>query len=184
MPVHAYRFALLPRFAAAGFAFLLLAACAGGDATAPGTFSTAAPVPPAVPASAIAGRWGLGAYHRDEDRTRVESTARQTCNQPYVIAQGPTGGVIMHLADQREAEELQVKGAPGGKTFVGPAGEPGGPQDREVLSYDGQVMIMRWMDPEITSRYGTLVFARCPEGRPATAARPPASRPAPARKGQ
>ena len=170
-------------FTAAAILLTALMGCAG-DSMDAGPVQTAAALPPAIPASAIAGRWGLGAYHRDEDRTRVEQTARSLCNQPYVIAPGPAGGVIMHLADRREAEELQVKGASGNRTFVGPAGDPGGPQDREIISYDGQVMIMRWMDAEISARYGTLVFARCPEGRAPTAARPPASRPAPARTGQ
>ena len=170
-------------FAAAAILLTALAGCAG-DSVGPGPVQIAAPVPPAIPASAIVGRWGLGAYQRDEDRARVEQTARSLCSQPYVIAPGPAGGVIMHLADQREAEELQVKGAAGNRTFVGPAGDPGGPQDREIISYDGQVMIMRWLDSEVATRYGTLVFARCPEGRGPTAARPPASRPAPVRTGQ
>lgn len=170
------------RYFAAAVLLTALAGCAGDSG--PGPVLTAAPVPPAIPASGIAGRWGLGAYHREEDRARVEQTARSLCNQPYVIAPGPSGGVIMHLADQREAEELQVKGATGNRTFIGPAGEPGGPQDREIISYDGRVMIMRWMDSEIAARYGTLVFARCPEGRAPTAERPPASRPAPVRTGQ
>jgi hypothetical protein len=157
------------------------AGCAGdsGFSTPP---PAAAPVAPAVPASAIAGRWGLAAYHRDEDRERTVATARGLCNQPYTITLGPNGGVVMHLADQPQMQELAVKGAPGGRTFVGPPGEPGGPQDREIILADGQTMIMRWMDPEVASRYGTSVFARCPEAT--TAARPPASRPAPARKGQ
>jgi hypothetical protein len=86
----------------------------------------------------------------------------------------------MHLADQPEAQELVLKGAAAGRTFVGPRGEPGAPQDREIISHDGNTMIMRWVDPEIGARYGTLVFAKCGA---ATAGRPPASQPVPARKG-
>lgn len=150
-----------------------LAGCAGGD----GFMSESAPevVAPSIPAAALMGRWGLGSYHRDEDRARTEAAARGACSKPYEIAPGPTGGVIMHLADQPEAQELVLKGATGGRTFVGPAGEPGGPEDREILSYDGNIMIMRWTDPEVAARFGTLVFARCGTG-PARAARPPASR--------
>ncbi|HET7849423.1 MAG TPA: hypothetical protein VFL51_10235, partial [Pseudolabrys sp.] len=65
------------------------------------------------------------------------------------------------------------KGGPGGKTYIGPEGEPGGVQDREVVSFDGRVLILRWMDPEVQSRYGTMVYVRCgPEGLK----RPPARR--------
>ncbi|MCC6948775.1 MAG: hypothetical protein IT539_13490 [Bradyrhizobiaceae bacterium] len=165
---------------------ILIVAAIGGCA-GDGGFGTpppaAGPVPPAVPASAIAGRWGLAAYHREEDRERTVVTARGLCSQPYTIAIGPNGGVVMHLADQPQMQELAVKGATGGRTFIGPPGDPGGPEDREIIQADGQTIIMRWLDPEVASRYGTSVFARCPDA-PATAARQPASRPAPARKGQ
>lgn len=139
---------------------------------------SAARAPPGIPAGAIAGRWGLAAYHRDEDRGRTEQAARGVCGNPYVITLGQNGGVVMHLADQPQPEELAVKGAAGNRTFVGPPGDPGAPQDREIIAYDGQIMIMRWMDAEVSARYGTTVFARCAES---TAGRPPASRPAPAR---
>ena len=38
------------------------------------------------------------------------------------------------------------------------------------MSFDGRVLILRWMDPEVQGRYGTMVYVRCgPEGakRPA-----------------
>jgi hypothetical protein len=78
-----------------------------------------------------------------------------------VINRGQTGGVMMHLADDAKASELRLKGAPGGKTYVGPEGPPASPQDREVVSFDGRVLVLRWMDPEVTSRYGTGVYVRC-----------------------
>lgn len=164
---------------------VLIVAAMGGCA-GDGGFETpqaAGPVPPAIPASAIAGRWGLAAYQREEDRTRTEQQARAVCSNPYEIGLGPNGGVLIHPADGKEQVELAVKGAAGNRTFIGPPGEPGGMEDREIVSYDGQVMVMRWIDQEVASRYGTLVFARCPD-RGATAARPPASRPAPARTGR
>jgi len=43
-------------------------------------------------------------------------------------------------------------------------------QDREVVSFDGRILILRWMDQEVQGRYGTMVYVRClPEGakRPA-----------------
>ena len=58
-----------------------------------------------------------------------------------------------------------MKGSQGGKNYIGPAGEPGGPQDREIVSFDGRVMIMRFVDPEVPARYGTGVYVRCaPKG--------------------
>jgi hypothetical protein len=135
----------------------------------------AAPVPlmpPAFPPQDIVGRWGLAAYHKDEDRPRIEVAAAGQCKQPYVITLGPTGGVMMHLADQAKPEELRLKGAPGNKTYIGPQGDPpAGAQDREVIAFDGRVLILRWMDSEVQGRYGTMVYVRCgAEG----AKRPPA----------
>ena len=119
-------------------------------------------LPPAFPPQDIVGRWGLAAYHKDEDRPRIEAAAAQQCKQPYVITLGPTGGVMMHLADQSQAQELRLKGAPGGKTYIGPDGDqPGGSQDREVLTFDGRILILRWMDAEVQGRYGTMVYVRC-----------------------
>ena len=149
---------------------LLLAGCAGGpsfpgfsqpEAPPPAAPALVPTLPPAFPAKDVVGRYGLAAYHNLEDRTRTEAAARGQCRQPYVINAGPNGGVMMHLADQPQPEELQLKGAPGGKTYIGPIGEPGGMQDREVVSFDGRVLILRWLDPEIAGRYGTSVYVRC-----------------------
>jgi hypothetical protein len=162
--------------------FALLALGLAGCATSnPFSSGPAAPeptsevvptLPPAFPPQDIVGRWGLAAYHKEEDRARIEVAAANQCQQPYVISLGATGGVMMHLADQSQAQELRLKGAPGGKTYIGLDGEPpGSPQDREVIAFDGRMLILRWMDPEVQGRYGTMVFVRCaPEG----AKRPPA----------
>jgi hypothetical protein len=117
--------------------------------------------PPAYRAEEFVGRWGYAAYHRPDDRVRTENAARGQCKQPYVIGRGPTGGVIMHRADQAQPEELRVKGGAGGKTYIGPEGEPGGMQDREVVTFDGRVIILRWIDPEVSTRYGTGIYVRC-----------------------
>jgi hypothetical protein len=123
-------------------------------------------LPPAFPPQDIVGRWGLAAYHKEEDRARTEAAAANQCQQPYIITLGQSGGVMMHLADQPTPSELRLKGAPGNKTYVGPQGEPpGSQQDREVMSFDGRVLILRWMDTEVQGRYGTMVYVRCgPEG--------------------
>src|SRR5579862_7677677 len=119
-------------------------------------------MPPAFPPQDIVGRWGLAAYHKDEDRERIEVAAAGQCKQPYVITLGPSGGVMMHLADEATPTELRLKGAPGGKTYIGPAdAEPGGAQDREVVAFDGRILILRWMDSEVQGRYGTMVYVRC-----------------------
>jgi hypothetical protein len=140
-------------------------------------------LPPAFPSQDIVGRWGLAAYHRDEDRARTEAAAASQCRQPYVITMGPTGGVMMHLADQATPSELRLKGAPGGKTYIGPAEDPpGSQQDREVVSFDGRILALRWMDPEVQGRYGTMVYVRCgAEGakKPAKPRRPAAAKPKP-----
>ena len=134
-------------------------------------------LPPAFPPQDLVGRWGLTAYHKAEDRARTEAAAANQCRNPYVITLGPTGGVMMHLADQSQPTELALKGAPGGKTYVGPQGEPPGSlQDREVVSFDGKVLILHWLDPEVQGRYGNMVYVRCgPEGTKKRPARPRAA---------
>ncbi|GIK81602.1 MAG: hypothetical protein BroJett024_27070 [Alphaproteobacteria bacterium] len=148
--------------ALAGAVVLLVTGCASPG---PAPIAATPPPPPEIPsrikAAEIAGRWGLAAYHKPEDRPRTEAAARNQCRQPYVISLGPNGGVMMHLADSSKIEELRMKGAPGDRTFIGPAGEAGGPQDREIVSFDGRVMITRFVDKEVESRYGTSVYVRC-----------------------
>ncbi len=141
-------------------------------------------LPPSFPPQDLVGSYGLAAYHKPEDRERTEAAAVNQCKQPYVITMGGAGGVMMHLADQPTPTELRVKGAPGAKNFIGPADDPpGSPQDREVMSFDGRILILRWLDPEVQGRYGTMVYVRCPpEGvkKPKPAAKPKvAARPAP-----
>jgi hypothetical protein len=138
--------------------------------------------PPAVPempasirAEEIVGRWGYGAYHNETDRARTLAAARAQCGQPVVINRGPNGGVLMYLADSAQLQELTLKGSPSGANFIGPPGPPGGPQDREIVSFDGRSMILRWMNPEVATRYGAGVYVRCgPEGV-ARSSRPPAA---------
>ena len=155
-----------------GFAALALAGCATSRPE-PERPPPPQVLPPAFPPQDIVGRWGLAAYHKIEDRERTEAAAANQCKQPYVISMGPTGGVMMHLADQSQPEELRLRGAANGKTYLGPDGEPGGAQDREVESFNGRVLILRWMDPEVQGRYGTMVYVRCgPEGEKRRPVRP------------
>ena len=107
------------------------------------------------------GRWGYGAYHNESDLARTASAARGQCGQPVVINRGPTGGVMMYLADSADLQELAPKGSPGGQNYIGPPGEAGGAQDREIVSFDGRTMVLRWVDPEVAGRYGVGVYVRC-----------------------
>ena len=122
-------------------------------------------IPPSIRVSEVIGRWGYAAFHKPEDRARTETAARAQCNHPYVIGQGPTGGVMMYLADQSELQELRLKGSTTGRNYIGPVGEAGGPQDREVVSFDGRVMLLRFTDPEVGGRYGTGIYV-CGARRP------------------
>jgi hypothetical protein len=149
----------------AGSAFALC-----GCTTNPPPPADAAATPPAVaqeiPASIrpeeIVGRWGYGAYHNEADRARTEIAARGQCGQPVIINRGPNGGVLMYLADSAQLRELNLKGSPSGRNYIGPPGPPGGPQDREIVAFDGRAMVLRWMDPEVVNRYGIGVYVRCP----------------------
>ena len=154
---------------AAIVAALTLASCVGGWNFGGGPTQEQPPaeqqpgpeVPATIRVSEVIGRWGYAAYHKQEDRQRTETAARSQCNHPFVIGQGPTGGVMMYLADQSQLQELRLKGGPGGKNYVGPAGPTPGPQDREIVSFDGRVMVMVFVDVEISGRYGTGVYVRC-----------------------
>ena len=147
-----------------------LTACAGQigfqtqDAPPQAPPPVASAPPSSIPAASLVGRWGFAAYHKEVDRGRTEAAARGQCGrngQPYVIGAGATGGVMMHLADQAEPQELRLKGGPGGKSYIGPDGPAADSQDREVVLFNGQVLILRWIDPEIAGRYGTGLYVRC-----------------------
>ncbi|MBV8754905.1 MAG: hypothetical protein JO328_18780 [Hyphomicrobiales bacterium] len=151
--------------AAAAIAVLALAGCATQGPDTPPAAAAPPPVaalPASIPARDLVGRWGYASYHKEADRPRTEAAARGQCGQPYVIGAGPSGGVLMHLADEAQQQELQLKGGPGGKNYVGPSGAPAGdPKDREIVSFDGRVLVLRWVDPEVAGRYGTGIYVRC-----------------------
>jgi hypothetical protein len=165
--------------AVAGFAALLQGCASDGMLMNPSGSSMPQPPPgPTVTADQLVGRWGLASYREDKDKPRTQNEARAQCANPYVIAKGPNGGVMMHLADEKEPRELIVKTA-GGRTFVGPDGTPPGDVfDREIVAFTGDTMTMAWMDPEVAGRYGTFIYVRC--GAPG-GAKPAAAKPAPAK---
>jgi len=118
-------------------------------------------MPATVRADEIVGRWGLASFQNPNDRARTEAAARSQCKQPYVIGAGSSGGVIMHLADQATPQELRLKGSPSGKNYIGPPGPAGGEQDREIISFDGRVLVTRFIDKDAATRYGNMVYVRC-----------------------
>jgi hypothetical protein len=152
---------------------LTLSGC-GGSFNMP-SFGGSTPEPAPPPAGAampskyspeeMVGRWGYTSYQNEADKARTITIARGQCKNPYVIARGPTGGVMMHLADQRQPSELRLKGSSDGRNYIGPEGEAGNPQDREILSFDGRVLITRYVDPDSANRYGNMVYVRCAPGR-------------------
>jgi hypothetical protein len=155
---------------------LALGSCTTSPPTAELPAAAAPPVPE-IPASVrpeeVVGRWGYGSFHRPEDQARTESAARAQCGQPVLIERGPTGGVMMYLADSAQLQELRLKGSQSGKNYIGPPGPAGGNEDREIVSLDGRTMVLRWMDPEVAGRYGIGVYVRCAaEGTAARARKP------------
>lgn len=145
-----------------GLALLTIGGC--------GTMGPRVEAPPPAPtvlpskysAEEFVGRWGFTSYHNEADRARTEKVAASQCRQPYVISAGPSGGIMMHLADQKQPVELIVKGSPEGRDYIGRPGEPGSsPLDREIVSFDGRVLIARYVDPDAGTRYGNMVYVRC-----------------------
>ena len=118
-------------------------------------------IPPTIRPNELVGRWGLASYQNPNDRARTEAAARGQCKNPYVIGAGTNGGVIMHLADEATPQELRLKGSQSGKNYIGPEGPAGGPQDREIISFDGRVLVTRFIDKDAGTRYGNMVYVRC-----------------------
>jgi hypothetical protein len=118
-------------------------------------------IPATIRADELVGRWGLASYQNPNDRARTEAAAKAQCRNPYVIGAGGNGGVIMHLADEAKPQELRLKGSQSGKNYIGPEGPAGGAKDREIVSFDGRVLITRFIDPDAATRYGNMVYVRC-----------------------
>ncbi|CAN5341190.1 hypothetical protein BH11PSE4_BH11PSE4_04720 [soil metagenome] len=156
--------------AAAAAMALFLSGC--GSFSGFGGFGSSQPVvdqapppereyPASIRADEIVGRWGLASYQNPADRTRTENAARGQCKQPYIIGAGTSGGVIMHLADEATPQELRLKGSASGKNYIGPDGPAAGEKDREIISFDGRVMVTRFIDKDAAVRYGNMVYVRC-----------------------
>jgi hypothetical protein len=153
---------------------LMLAGCSG---SMPSLLSSAdtppaqpAPPPGPPPRASIApddivGRWGIASFHRPQDQPRTEVAARNGCSQPYIINRG-SEGVSMLGHDNPQVRDMMIKASTDGRTYIGPGPEAGGMDDREVVSFDGRVLVLKWVDPEVAGRYGTMLLVRC--GAPGT----------------
>jgi hypothetical protein len=164
-----------------GTAAVMLASCSStnntfsslnpfGSSTQDAAPATPLP-PPSLRADEITGRWGLASYHRDADRPRTEAAARGQCNQPYIIERSASGGVLMLGHDNPAKVDMAIKGSYENKTYIGPGPTPKGNDDREVVSFDGKVLVLKWVDQEVAGRYGIMVLVRCGEGTPPPPAR-------------
>ncbi len=142
---------------------IFLAACSSTNLSSPSPApeATAPEMPASIRPDEIVGRWGLASFQDPKDRARTEAAAKGQCKNPYVIGAGSSGGVIMHLADQATPQELRLKGSPSGKNYIGPPGPAGGDQDREIISFDGRVMVTRFINADAATRYGNMVYVRC-----------------------
>lgn len=148
-----------------GLSAVLAALALAGCTTTPTEAPVSRPVfTSPIPADRLVGRWGLAAFHRPDDANRTETQARAQCsNLPYVITAGPNGTVMMYLADDNKLTEVVSKQVGNGPVFIGPPDDPaGGDRDRQVVRFEGNVMSLKWVDPEVARRYGTMVYVRCP----------------------
>lgn len=123
--------------------------------------ASAAILPSAYPVAGLVGSWGVASFRVEKDRARTRSQAKTQCRLPYVIAKGPTDGVMMHVADDPKLYELTLKGSSDGKTYLGFSAPPGDPADREILSFSEKEIVMRFVDPDTNARYGTYIYVRC-----------------------
>ncbi len=146
------------RVGAAFVVSLALGGCVGSSGDQAPTVVASAPA--GLQREKLVGRWGVASFREAKDRERTEVQARAQCKLPYVIALGPTDGVMMHAADDSKLYELKLKSG-GGKTYLGFDAPAGDSQDREVLQASDNVLVMRFVDPDVNTRYGTMVYVRC-----------------------
>ncbi len=79
----------------------------------------------------------------------------------YVDVDSRAGVVRVDFGSMLKPQELRLKGSQSGKNYIGPAGPVGGEKDREIVSFDGRVLMTRFIDKDASSRYGTMVYVRC-----------------------
>jgi hypothetical protein len=115
---------------------------------------------PAIRPEDIVGRWGYAAYYNEGDRARIEAAARAQCSRPAIINRGPSGGIMMPIANQAKPQEQRIKSGPGGKNYIGPPGEPGGADDSEILTFDGKILVTRTVAADEGGHLNSI-YVRC-----------------------
>ena len=146
-----------------------VAGCSSFDFGSWGSSPAPAPTPTApqamaftiLPPDPLIGKWGVASYRDAKDRPAAEKLARERCASPYAIVKGPTDGAMMHVAEDPDPHELALKKGGDGKTYVGFNAPPGESADREIVELTPKLMVMRFVDPEKFSRYGTSVYVKC-----------------------
>ncbi|PHP64830.1 hypothetical protein CSC94_22410 [Zhengella mangrovi] len=119
------------------------------------------PAKVSVDMARLPGNYGLASYHQEEDRERTLAQARLACNNPYSIGAGPNGGVMLHAVGQSAPTEMFLKTDREGRSFLGPKGPAGIPQDRLVVSYDNGILETVWIEKRARDVYGTMLFIPC-----------------------
>lgn len=135
----------LPRSALAPLAAAMLLACAQGvQAQQP------------LRTEDLVGRWGVASYFAAAQKEEITGRARSACSQPYVIGRGKAGGAVMFEAFQGKPVEVVVRGRQ-----IGALVDPQDKTNKDVVSWSGRVLELRYREPEAATKYGTMVFVRC-----------------------
>ena len=109
----------------------------------------------------IVGRWGLASLPNPND-PRAHRSRGAGAMQTALCDRSRRHRRRDHAsADLATPQELRLKGSPSGKNYIGPPGPAGGEQDREIVSFDGRVLITRFTDKDAATRYGNMVYVRC-----------------------
>jgi len=117
-------------------------------------------MPATVRADEIVGRWAL-------HRFRIPTTARAPKPRRGLSASSLTSSApVLPVASSciwltRRPRRAAAEGSPSGKNYIGPPGPAGGEQDREIISFDGRVLVTRFIDKDAATRYGNMVYVRC-----------------------
>ena len=136
-----------------------LSGCMTANSPPPAPMVSTSPV--SITVADLQGNWGLASFHKEEDQARTEVAAKAACSNPYQVTAGSGGGVMMYLTDKTELSEVFVKVGSGGEAFIGPRGAPAMAEDRQVISYQNNVLITEWLDKAKRDHYGTMILVKC-----------------------
>ena len=79
-----------------------------------------------------------------------------------MIGAGTSGGVDHASGRPGDPAGTAPQGQPERQELYRSAGpDAGGEQDREIVSFDGRVLVTRFIDKDAAVRYGNMVYVRC-----------------------